>query len=566
VVLAPMLIGIGMDYGIHLLARYEEERGHGHSSREALERALGGAGPGILHAAVTTAVALFTLMLTKISALQELGFITGSGLLLTLASTFVAFPPMLVLWDRQRVRVPAVSPSRSLRPPGFLEAWYRRPRAVLAVSALVTVIALYALGEVSFDGNVLRLQAEGTESVTWELKIIKNSERSTSYGVILAKTLEEVRAKSHSLEALPSISKVESIASVMPEDQERKLPFLRELRPLLDAVSTEEASLAPVDLDGLLSTLSRIKAKMLTPDMVEGRDRKVEPPLEMMGRVRRLIDEFESILTRRDREEVRRSLSTYQVELFRDFRSKVTLLTKAVASGRVRIDDLPAALRKQFVGQDGSFLLRVYPRQNPWELSSQAAFVADLRRVDPDAIGDPVEGHEVISAMVAGYQQVGIYVLIGVSILILLNFRDLRYFLLAKVPLLVGAVWTAGLMHLFQLKFNLANLIIVPLIVAPGVENGLLIVHRYREEAESAVLPRSLGKGVTLSCLTTMIGFGSLMIAHHRGAFSIGLLVTLGVGSVLMVSLTVLPALLTIVAKHPSVMGGESHAVSEGDT
>ncbi len=552
VVLAPMLIGIGMDYGIHLLARYEEERGAGHSVREALERAFEGAGPGILHAAVTTAAALFTLMLTKISALQELGFIGGSGLLLTLVSTFVVFPPLLILWDRGKIDAPVVSPSLSLRPPAFLEAWYRRPRAVLALSALATVIALYALSNVGFDGNVLRLQAEGTESVTWELKIIKNSERSTSYGVVLAKTLEEIREKSRGLEALPSIGKVESIATVMPEDQERKLPLIRELSPLLDGVSLEQTTLAPVDLDGLLNTLNRIKAKMLTPDEVDKWERKDKAPLEMMGRVRSLIEAFETRLTQRDPEEIRRRLSTYQDALFRDFRDKLALLARAVASGPVQIEDLPADLRKQFVGRDGSYLIRVFPRHSPWELTSQAAFVADLRRVDPEAIGDPVEGHEVITAMKRGYQQVGIYALVGVAILLLLNLRDLRYFLLAKVPLLVGAVWTAGLMQLFRLKFNLANLIIVPLIVAPGVENGLLIVHRYREEAESAVLPRSLGKGVTLSSLTTMVGFGSLMVAHHRGAFSIGLLVTLGVGSVLAVSLTLLPALLTIVAKRPS--------------
>jgi predicted RND superfamily exporter protein len=162
-----------------------------------------------------------------------------------------------------------------------------------------------------------------------------------------------------------------------------------------------------------------------------------------------------------------------------------------------------------------------------------------------------VKGYEVITAMRRGYQQVGIYALIGVAALFLLNLRDLRYFLLAKIPLLIGAIWTAGLMHLFQLRFNLANLIIIPLIVAPGVENGLLIIHRFREEGEAAVLPKSIGKGVTLSSLTTMIGFGSLLIAHHRGAFSIGLLVTLGVGAVLVVSVIVLPALLTIVARHP---------------
>jgi hopanoid biosynthesis associated RND transporter like protein HpnN len=565
VVLAPMLIGIGMDYGIHLLARYEEERGQGYSIREALERAFEGAGPGILQAAVITSVALFTLLLTKISALRELGFITGSGLLLTLVSTFAVLPPLLLLWDRRKAVVAVVPPSLSLRPPAFLEACYRRPRMVLALSGLATVVALYALTEVGFDGNVLRLQAEGTESVTWELKIIKNSERSTSYGVILARTLEEVREKTLALESLPTISKVESIATVMPEDQERKLPLLRELKPVLEGVSLEVAPPAPVDLEGLLDTLSRIKAKMLTPEEIEKWDRKDTPPLEMMGRVRRLIEEFQMLLARHDPEEVRRRLSTYQGELVHDFHEKVALLARAVASGPVVMEDLPRDLKKQFIGRDGSYLVRVFSRQSPWEVASQAAFVADLRRVDPDAIGDPVEGHEVIATMKRGYQQVGIYALVGVAILILLNFRDLRYFLLAKVPLLVGAVWTAGLMLVFRVKFNLANLIIIPLIVAPGVENGLLIVHRYREEAESAVLPRSIGKGVTLSSLTTMVGFGSLMVAHHRGAFSIGLLVTLGVGSVLAVSLTLLPALLTLAAKRPSGMKEKTGARSEGE-
>ena len=90
----------------------------------------------------------------------------------------------------------------------------------------------------------------------------------------MAKSLEEVREKSRALEALPSISKVESIATVMPDDQERKLPLLRELKPLLEGVKLEGAALAPVDLDGLLNTLNRVKSKMLTPDDVEKWERK----------------------------------------------------------------------------------------------------------------------------------------------------------------------------------------------------------------------------------------------------------------------------------------------------
>ena len=560
-VLAPMLIGIGMDYGIHLLARYEEERGTGHSIQQALEQAFEGAGPGILHAALTTSVALFTLILTGIGVLQELGVITGCGLLLTLLSTFVVLPPLLMLWDKR----PALSsiegrageahaPRRLLpRPPDFLGFWYRRPRAVLALSAVGTLAALYTVSGLKFDGNVLRLQAKGTESVTWELKIIRQSKRSISYGVILAKSLEEVREKTLALEALPSVSEVESIAMVIPKDQERKLRLARELSPILVGVNLAQLSPpAPVDLDELLITLQRIKAKMLTADDAKKWAGEEKPPLEMMARVRSLVGEFERLLQRHDHEEIRQRLSVLQVKLFQDFHDKVSLLTRAMTSGPVRLDDLPSDLKRQFVGRDGSYLLRVYPRGDPWELASQAAFVNDLRKVDPGAVGDPVKGYEVITAMKRGYQQVGVYALIGVAVLFLLNLRDLRYFLLAKVPLLVGAVWTAGLMYLFGLKFNLANLIIIPLLVAPGVENGLLIIHRFREEAEAAVLPRSLGKGVVLSSLTTMIGFGSLLIAHHRGAYSIGLLVTLGVGAVLVVSVIVLPALLTVVARRPS--------------
>src|SRR5574337_51462 len=147
-VLAPMLIGIGMDYGIHLMARYEEERGAGHPIRDSLERAFEGAGPGILHAALTTSVGLFTLVLTGIGVLQELGLITGCGLLLTLVSTFVVLPPLLILWDKR----PALAGSRGRadapmeghaievtigkthfplphlpKPPDFMEFWYRRP-------------------------------------------------------------------------------------------------------------------------------------------------------------------------------------------------------------------------------------------------------------------------------------------------------------------------------------------------------------------------------------------------------------------------------------------------------
>jgi len=122
--------------------------------------------------------------------------------------------------------------------------------------------------------------------------------------------------------------------------------------------------------------------------------------------------------------------------------------------------------------------------------------------------------------------------------------------LLAVVPLGLGVIWTIGAMWLCKLQFNLANLITVPLIIGIGLENGIHMVHRFREEGEGGAKLAASGTGqsVTLFSLTTMVGFGSLMVAKHYGIFSIGLLLTVSVGSVLVASLTILPLL----AFHPA--------------
>jgi uncharacterized protein len=130
----------------------------------------------------------------------------------------------------------------------------------------------------------------------------------------------------------------------------------------------------------------------------------------------------------------------------------------------------------------------------------------------------------------------------------------------------VGSCWTLGFMGLFQVPFNVANLIVLPLVMAPAVESGIMIVYRQREERDRRQrplpLPQSTGRAVVFSTLSTIIGFGSLMISQHRGIFSIGLLLTLGVASVLLASLTTLPSLLSILsstgrktADRPSEIG-----------
>jgi predicted RND superfamily exporter protein len=115
------------------------------------------------------------------------------------------------------------------------------------------------------------------------------------------------------------------------------------------------------------------------------------------------------------------------------------------------------------------------------------------------------------------------------------------------------------MMVLFGVQFNMANLLFLPLIIGIGIDNGVHIVHSYRAtakyEGESIPLTKSTAKAITLAALTTIVGFGSLMISGHRGIYSLGLLVALGVGSVLIASLTTLPSLLAILG---SAAGGHT--------
>jgi len=169
--------------------------------------------------------------------------------------------------------------------------------------------------------------------------------------------------------------------------------------------------------------------------------------------------------------------------------------------------------------------------------------------VDPDIIGDPISAWEHGRNMEKGYLLGGLYATIAMVVIILWSFGSVTHLLLALVPLVVGAAWTLGLMELFHINFNLANLILLPLIAGYGIMNGLHIVKRWEQErGQGSVIANSTGRAVFLSATTTMVGFGSLMVASHRGIFSLGFLLSVGVGSILLASLTVLPSLLLLLS------------------
>uniref|UniRef100_UPI00356287D6 MMPL family transporter n=1 Tax=Ilyobacter sp. TaxID=3100343 RepID=UPI00356287D6 len=106
---------------------------------------------------------------------------------------------------------------------------------------------------------------------------------------------------------------------------------------------------------------------------------------------------------------------------------------------------------------------------------------------------------------------------------------------------------TLGVMGWTGFKFDMVNIIGVPLIIGIGVDDGVHIIHRYLAEKNIFEAVRSTGKAVTLTTITTIAAFGTLMLARYRGFVHFGLLLTIGVGFAYLLTISLLVSLISIV-------------------
>ncbi|HEV8662013.1 MAG TPA: MMPL family transporter [Candidatus Methylomirabilis sp.] len=543
-VFSSILIGIGINFPIHLLARYEEARRTGKDVPAALEESLGRTGVGVLGAVVIMAAAFWAALLTDFRGIAELGFIAGSGLFLCFLASITVFPACIALEDARR-SAPPLPPARpAIAPAG--NRWdllLGRPRLVVSVGVLLALVPLAFVPRIGFDYNLLRLLPRGSEAVATEERLQARAGHSTWFAVSLAPTLEEAERRRAAFAALPEVRRVEGVLDLLPAQQEEKRQILRALRPAVAGLQVRRVSRETSDLVPLTESLRRIHFKLGE----EGGEAEVAAARAALKGVLAALEAAP------DPGEAGRRLVEYQRRLRADFAEKVRVLRRGVEAPALTAATLPASLRGRFVGESGRLLLRIYPRGDIWDRGATARFVDALRRVDTDVTGPPVHTFEASQALTRGYGQAGGYALLAIFVLSTLLFRHAGYALLGMVPLLAGAGWTLGVMAVVGLDFNLANLFALPLILAMGVDNGINLVARFREEeGRRFVLGTAVGKSMILASLTTIAGFGVLILAQHRGIASLGLLLALGVTNILLASLTLLPALLQLLRRATS--------------
>ena len=411
VMFIPIVIGIGIDYGNYFLFRYQEEVFLGRRLRHALELTAARSGPGMLISTVTAGGTFLVLLLTDFRGIQELGLIAGISILLAGVGMLTVFPAVLALVDRRqtaRAQRNAGAASLKVTDVPALERLTDFPRTVLVTAGVATALSIWAVQHVGFDYNVLNLQAKGTESVLWEKRILANTGRSGVSGLSSASSLEELRKKQEAFERLPTVSEVDSVLRVIPDDQPEKIAVIKSFAELVAPVTVRRSS--PVDIPRLKKALADIQRRF---DVVAA-EAGAKLPAEIKA-VREKTAAVLKLLQRVNKDTAEAALDSLQVQLYRDFVGKFHTLQRNLNPTAITITDVPEELRRKFIGKSEQLLIQIHPKVDIWEKEGARAFVRDLRSVDPEVTGPPIITYEATVLMERAYLQGTAYAFVLVA-------------------------------------------------------------------------------------------------------------------------------------------------------
>ncbi|HEV2436516.1 MAG TPA: MMPL family transporter [Verrucomicrobiae bacterium] len=550
----PMLIGLAIDFGVHLITRYEEELRHGKTEEAAMTKAMVFTGQGIFTGALTTAGAFLAMAFTHFRGIQEMGVICGGGLLLCFVPMMTMLPALLL---RGRQNVMDHSTTEDETRARIENFWLQRPVWVVAITAALCLAGLFEARKVQFDYNLIKMQSPNLASVVFEHKLINSADKSLLYGAIVASNLDQAITLEGTIRKLPTVADIEPPVEMLNDflepNQREKLGLIRGIKQEVAPLKFSAPDSKPVNVKELSQTLYSLYGyagnALEDPEV-----RTNEPELaRQFVALRQAIDSLRKTMLAGDSaalQEHATKLAEFQQALFNDVRETFESLKAQNDTALLRVDDLPAALRDQFVGVTGQFLLQVYPKHDVWQRENQEAFVADLRTVDENATGTPVQLYEYETLLKNSYEQAAWYSLAAIVVLVFFHFRSLVAVVLALLPVGIGSLWLTGLMGWFGVPFNLANIMTLPLLIGIGVTNGIHVLNRFAEERTPSILARSTGKAVLVSGLTAIAGFGSLILAKHYGMYSLGCVMATGITTCMIAGLTFLPALINLLGRR----------------
>ena len=476
-----VLIGLGVDFSIHLYSRYQEIRGDGASVHDAIVSAWDKTGPPCVAAALTSSAGFCALWMADFIAFQELGTLLAGGVLFCLVGVLTVLP-LFIVW-RERAGVPVDRPRIEGDVDTFLGIRGKRPfptyrlaPTILLLVGIVSVAAASTLPKVEFEYDLSELRAQGMswDDLSERERIL--AEDSYPPAVIMYNDeaslaadhtrLSEAIANGH----LTELSRVLSIHSVLPHDQSDRLAVISELGAL--AKHENFAYLPPPVRDNL---------KRLREGDVEA----------------------------------------------------------------ITVDDLPFGLQHVLGAVEDRNWMMVFPSGNMWDLRETQKVYDAIEKWVPDqpAAGQYLALSVLYQLVRDDASRIVICALIAVFLITGFHMRSGKRALGATAALVAGLCWAGAGLALFRVKVSMINFVGIPILMGIGIDVVIHLLHRMSEEGPGKVL-RALsttGRAAALSAATTILSFASLSAASNHGVRSLGLMIVLGLSLVTLAAFTAVP-------------------------
>jgi predicted RND superfamily exporter protein len=493
---AAILYGLSIDTGIHFYTRFLEEGRRRQSLIDRVASTLSGLGRANVVGSATTAIVFFLLGLSCLSAVRQLGVLAGLGMVLTSIQFFLLYPA-LAFW----LTPPQEQQARMLDTPrlaALAHAATRHARFVALASGLAAVGILMAASRVPLDVTLTHLRPRHSDAARVQEEVETRFGRQGSGGAVLVHR--------HNLdEALADSERV--AARLRAYEEEGSLESVRSVEAILPSEGRQQARLK------LYDALPRAAAV-----------RTMRQALSDQGFA---ASHFENAFA--EVEKSRNGIVRFEDN---DLQPLRFVLDRYV---RVRDGDATVATYVQPSSPQGwmDFAERLRGDLSDIRIQVAARPLLELQLED------------VLESEIALFFSLAI---LSNAILIFLTFRSFGLMAAILAPVLLSTSGVFAVMYLTGTALNPVNLVIIPLILGIGVDDGVYVTARMLEVGDIAESIRHAGRALVMTSLTTIAGFGFLGISDYPPLASMGRLVTVGLLISLTLSVTLLPALLRLLS------------------